>query len=163
MIFFILTLIITIIVGIKTYYPEHRGGNVFISLSFGIAISLVMSLIFGFFYSDIGYDSVQTELLSVKDSVSSYGRFALGSGTIQGEMYYFGYIRENNGFKVFKIKGGDDLLIVENGESSAVYEEYNPKVKMKLWGLAVGETPKDRVLYVPKDTIYLNQYELDLK
>jgi hypothetical protein len=52
-------------------------------------------------------------IVSIERNMTTEGHFFIGSGILQGELYYVFFKHENNGYKLDKIKA-DGVLIIEN-------------------------------------------------
>ena len=128
-------------------------------LFLGIIISSILSIFIGL--AVYGFSEKCTtnkvELISISDSVGSSGRFTLGTSRIESEMDYFSYIKEGNGYKVFKILNDSSTILIENESEKAIFDT-------GLWGFKFCRTPiNNKIISVPKGTIIKSEYELDLK
>lgn len=103
----------------------------------------------------------RTDLLSVVDNVTSNGRFVLGSGTVEGNITYFYYVKDGAGFRVGKTTA-TNLLLLEDQEKDAFLLEYESDVDMHMWGITFSSY-KGPELHIPKGTIIKGVHELDLK
>lgn len=176
MIWFILAAIITIWVTIQVsvsgyrynkdhpeWASENEGvGAFFVTLILSVIVALVLNLGVGCFYQDVGTHENRTYIVSLSDSVGSRGAFALGSGRISSEMYYFYYVYAGAGYKVEHTTASGLVLFDDQKGKTAYLVEYYPNVELKMWGIKFGSS-KDSELHIPKGTIIKNVYDLDLK
>lgn len=134
---------------------------VFVITPFVFEIALIIGIVCGFFYEDVGATPDDTQILSVADSVGVKGRFTLGSGRIESEMYYFFYVAEGTGYRVGKITA-NNLVLYDDQETTAFTRVWLPNNELKFWGLATGKN-RPSELHIPKGAIIKDVYELDLK
>lgn len=104
------------------------------------------------------------ECYGVNDVVGVEGHFALGSGSVESEMYLFYYVKgEFGGYKIAKTEA-DNVEIIEREDSEpiAYLKTYEQKVEYNLF-FGIGDLGADdkKMLFVPKGTIKVN-FNIDL-
>ncbi len=111
-----------------------------------ILISAIMALLFWGIYGLSVGKSYEQNIYSLEDNLSTSGSFVLGAGSIDTDMYYFYYTKNDmNGFKLNKI----------NSDFVIIYQDTNkPYINCK--------NNIDCDLHIPKNTIKI-KYNLDMK
>jgi len=132
----------------------------------GLLICLIITLVVAEFgnYYDLCKHNIKTEyieIVSLQPFNSVEGSFVLGTGTIDGKMYYIYMKKESGGYRKGKILA-DDVLICETNEVSPrlSWKVLDRKVPTWLWPEFIipifddfFKSPRDFVMYVPKGTI----------
>lgn len=153
-------------------YLSIRFGRDCEDFGMGFITFMVLFLVFGFFYwgiSSIGYFAAEKEsvavskreIYSLADNTGAEGRFLLGGGSINTEMYYFYYIKVQGTFKIHKVKA-DDVFLHEDDIKKAYVEEREMRaVHPKNWWL-LNIPSTETHIYVPKGTV-VQHYRIDLE
>lgn len=99
---------------------------------------------------------------AIKDNQSSNGNFFLGSGNINGEIYYYYMTCKDDNTQIKKIKNNDDVYIIEtNSEKPKIVfykkEFVNPHFKdiMPFYNEKIK-------IYIPKGSLKTN-YNIDME
>lgn len=120
-------------------------------------------------------------IVALQDNSNTSGRFFLGSGTVNGSMYYCYYIDTDEGYKYQQIntnESGTDVVIKYCGENETPhidkYDKYTIPTSNKDWGwvfnpVLIAPQSKEAVfsptkvyIYLPEGTIDEN-YKVDLE
>ena len=91
------------------------------------------------------YENVVYEILSLKNSSSVEGHFALGYGRIETISYYFFYVEDEKGYKLEKIKS--ERTYIKPLEDSVYNVPTITKKKIK------GEIDSYHIIYLPQEYI----------
>lgn len=128
------------------------------------------------------YKLVESQnIVALQDSSNISGRFLLGSGTVNGSMYYCYYIDTNDGYKYQQINTSNYDVDVSikycNGNETPhieKYDKYTVVTSNKEWGWVFNPTlispqekeavlsPTKVYIYLPEGTIDEN-YKVDLQ
>lgn len=107
------------------YYDK---GFLVISAVMGIMFSLVISFPLSLVIGAIPGGVVETrqELVALKDNITTEGSFFLGSGRVEGEMYYFYMAKESDGgFTAHKVYADDHCRVYEDSGTPYVKFTYH--------------------------------------
>ena len=128
------------------------------------------------------YKLVESQnIVALQDNSNTSGRFLLGSGTVNGSMYYCYYIDTDEGYKYQKINTqeyGIDVSIKYCNENETPhiekYDKYTISTSNKKWGWVFnpvliaprayhsGLSAQKIYIYLPEGTIDAN-YKVDLQ
>lgn len=101
------------------------------------------------------------EIYSLADNSGAEGRFFLGGGSIETEMYYFYYIKTQGAFKIHKVKADDVFLHEDDIKKAYVEERVTKTIHPKNW--LIFDLPNTEThLIVPKGTV-VQYYRIDLE
>ena len=94
---------------------------------------------------------------------ATVGSFALGSGTIDSNPYYYFFVKTGNGVQLGKVNALKTRLVEEDGVPRVICYESKCKSKLMHILLFANDLVKDHryALYVPKGTI-ITDYNIDL-
>lgn len=138
-----------------------------ISLFLCVAISFCSILTFNASCKIYNYLDSETEIYSINSETGIDGNFFLGSGTIESCIYYFYYVKGDDGGIVIEKVKSDDVEIIE---TYGIYDMgYTKKYLQKTdnnflsWFFGIGETilfQRSKIkIYVPEGTI---KYQFDI-
>jgi len=103
------------------------------------------------------------KIVSVNRGSEVAGRFFLGTGNIGSRSYYYTYIEENRGFKLYKFKTDDTHIVETNDSPTITYDNYScpmPTYDFVFGGKHVRNHKQwNQVLHVPYNTI-LREFKL---
>lgn len=99
---------------------------------------------------------------AIKDNKSSNGNFFLGSGNINGEIYYYYMTCKDDNTQIKKIENNDNVYMIENNieKPKIIFykkEFVNPKFKY-MPCLGAGKVK----IYIPKGALKMN-YNIDME
>jgi hypothetical protein len=101
----------------------------------------------------------ETAIYSLKDNLGSEGNFLLGTGNVEGELYYYYVAESEMGYKVEKVKAGEAYI---------KYTDENPHIEEQTsvyenWFIRNSTCPSIRyIIHCPVNTIQ-KQYIVDLE
>lgn len=103
------------------------------------------------------------ECYGVNDVVGVDGHFALGSGSVESEIYIFYYVKgEFGGYKISKTEANDvEVIEREDDEPIAYLKTYEQKSKFNLFFSIGSIVEHKQIIFVPKGTIKVN-FNIDL-
>lgn len=176
MITVLLFIVIGILIAIKAIHRSHGeiweyflGGLV--GIIGGLIIGFLLSIIIGAFLPKHTVVSETIPIAAFSDHTSVHGKFFLGSGVIDENMYYFYYKQNPNGSYSFNKLETDCVEIIEDSGVQPHIIKYRKKFDSKN-GILFGFVPLSGTracgcvckieIIVPNNTIYRN-FNLDLK
>ena len=151
---FLIMIIVTVFMIIKRLELLDAIIIVILVAVFGLFISVIIG---GTIVSDKTYD-IKTEksydLLSLNDASSSSGSFFLGTGTINGTLTYYAYIKKEH----------DEIIpiVIPYNEIKIRFTDGTPtykKIRYSLFKWCIGDKV-DRIFYIPENSIK-NNFILD--
>ncbi|NFH75761.1 hypothetical protein [Clostridium botulinum] len=99
---------------------------------------------------------------AIKDNQSINGNFFLGSGNINGEIYYYYMTCKDDNTQIKKIKNNDNVYMIENNIEKPKIIFYKKEfVNPKLKDMPCLGTGKIKI-YIPKGTLKMN-YNIDME
>lgn len=185
-------LVAAIILGVKT---EIFGDNLFAVIGCVLAVAFMIFLSNLFCMPDyfenktIIETTKMQEIATLQDTTQANGRYFLGTGTYQEEMYYFYYVETENGYVFNKLSPERENVYIKyiQGEASPRIEEaceYSVlavKEKPSFWwnifswiclkDYSVGDIYEKKptlfssptyTIYVPEGSI-VEEYDIDLQ
>ena len=133
---------IVMLVATVTYRKEIRGDKKF--FIFGLFLAAVLGLIIAhgnginapWRWSDTYY---KTPLVSLRSADGVNGSLFLGTGSIQSTGYYFYYVREGEGYKLYKLSADNNVLIIEENRKDGELRRYVGEVidPISWWWISV--------------------------
>lgn len=168
-IIFAVSVVIFMIYAILCDEKDNIEGAILIIAVLSICIIFISSMLFMVTVgTHIDKNDIikETEVYSLNDSIGTSGNFYLGSGHIESDIYIFYLVKSENGYKIEKIMS-DYVEIVESDDytDTACIKEYSMKTNKSSWFFAMGDNAftTKKILYVPIGTLYLNNFQIDLK
>jgi hypothetical protein len=142
-VFFVLGIILSTLIIKEMWYDYSIGSKIlgiFTGLFVFIAVMLLSVFISAgihFFYCDSakaeGYKDFNQEIYSVSRINSSYGRFVLGTGTIDNKNYYIYYVKsEDGGFNISQIDA-NTVTIYESENETPRLKWQKKVIKNSFW------------------------------
>ena len=168
MIFFIITLIITIIIFIRTWIDEGflYGFGIFcFSSIIGFIISMLLTLFVGLFFMshNVGEITSVENISSLKDNIAIEGRGGFLRGTtIENELYYYYLVETENGYTFKKIEANDTYIKYSTDNFRIETKSYLAFDNPVLYWFAIPVKDSETIIYIPEGSIVYD-YEIDLE
>jgi len=163
----LLVLLIALIFGYMGYKTDSldRALHSFIMTLVGLVFSIVVTIAINSFMPALNlavYEVKSTPIQSLYTGVSSSGQFVLGTGVIEGEVYYYCYkIIGHNRYRLLKLRASDCTIIESN--STPRLQRITTKSKVSslyIFYIAVIET--NYTLFVPPNTV-VREFKTSIK
>lgn len=134
---------------IKEKYLE--GKNFFITTSIflflGISIELTYVILRINYERNRVYEKVIYEILSLKNSSSIDGHFALGYGSVETKSYYFFYVEDEKGYKLEKIESEKTYIKPLEDSIYNVPTIMEKKIKGKTYPYYIIYLPQEYIVF----------------
>ncbi len=152
-----------IVISSLIIWNAHRKGDSYIDIAdyffagfIALGVSLPVSMITEAFFSKEYRVANTIALTSLHSTDVTHGDFFLGSGTIEGEQYYFYYTKEGLGFKPGKMKVNDLTTIFEENRQDGLLISYkkefvNSKAYLFTFGLC--DCKYKYEIHIPKGSL----------
>jgi len=131
---------------------------IFIGLSLSIAVFVVgigLALGLGKALPKTWVHTDTVEIVKIQGQVTTGGTFFLGSGIVDGELYYFYYAKMGDGrYRSGKIPAGE-AIIYEEDRNDAYIDFYAKKLKpagLQFW-IGINLEPESCEIHVPNGSI----------
>lgn len=176
MFYFVLSIILSILIGILCYYRSYDED---LSFSIGVIIFIVLmavSLFNNFIgYTEIEYETVAYEIegLELQNQEELTGNFILGIGYVENsnKIQYIYFAKTEFG-KQLKTEDANTIYLVETNEKKPqLIEKRKQKIRKtnfidKLWGeeeenKILLDILKEKILIVPENTIQI-EYKVEV-
>ena len=112
--------------------------------------------------SDEVWDTQETQIYALKDSINSEGRFFLGTGSDKSHLYYWYVTVDEDGARTVHKLDADNVKVYEDDEEIPRIVEtctHSSNFWHRFFAFTEMQTTK---IYVPKDTITSN-FEVNLE
>ena len=173
-----LSLLIIVIITIIIFLAKDLEGDWIGNLLIGLTASTVLCTIAGLIIYVVGSllilpfdketavvaDTKKQEIVALADNSGTSGRFFLGSGSVDGDMFY-SYMVMQDGYKTIKTMKAKDVLIDDSGkvEPCIEYRELQPPdagegIYWWFWT----PTESQVIIHIPPNSV-TTTYEIDLK
>jgi hypothetical protein len=164
-IFLVATIGLFVGLSISKYADEPKWAPIAVGVLVGALFGGSISLLVSEGYKDemVSYHKYnKREIYALQDNINTNGSFFLGSGKIDGEMYYYYYEKlTNGGFKSHKIQSSSVIVFEDQDSTAYIINTYKrlPKDHSAYnWTFRMPGTE----IHVPKGSI-VHDYNLDLK
>ena len=139
-------------------------------LMFGAIGIFLVIIIWGVISSCIGmalpsdevWDTQETQICSLKDSINSEGRFFLGTGSEKTHLYYWYVTVDEDGARTIHKLDADNVKVYEDDdEVPRIVETWTQSSNFwhRFFAFTEQKTTK---IYIPEDSL-TNNYEVDLE
>ena len=130
----------------------------------GACVGAILAVAISFAAPKEEYVKEKTELVSIRDNISTSGQFFLGSGGVEGKLAYFYYKKVgDNSYKAGHIDA-EKAIVIEDG---GTYIEKKDKRVIGAWryfglGDDLCECGGEVTIHIPQGSIVKDYYKMDL-
>lgn len=167
MILLIISLIMGVIVAILIFehseFIEEMIYGVILAIMFYTVFAAPISLSF----ETETIEKSRTAIYSIKDETSIYGHFYIGAGTIESKVYYYYYIKNDNGYMLSKLDAEQVYIEeCEDLENIGYICTYGKQLAKENWFINFGkyslfiENKTTTIIKVPKNTMQI-EFKID--
>lgn len=107
------------------------------------------------------YQETSMPIVSLEDNMKQQGKFFLGSGTTNGQLYYYFVLKTEHGFKVENISA-KDAYIRYDSQPRIVIKKVTGFKNWYHYIWAIPLKTSQNIIYVPEGTI-IGNYNIDLQ
>jgi len=129
-----------------------------LTLAIWFVVTLTLGLLGGWlFYPSTGYNTEDTHIISLNDSINAEGGFFMGISATGSYWYYLP--QADGGFILDHTEG--TAVVYEDEDESPYVRNYNGILQINTWGIASPKGDKPRTeIHVPRNTI-IRAFDLD--